>query len=98
MTKYEMIFEAIQQKYENGEITFEHAEKLNNIAYEKYAIESEEEDDSEELVEDLYNKVKDGEIKLSDDDKNYINGILGNTSKKDEIDKKDVKDEACKKR
>ena len=53
MTKYEMIFEAIQQKYDNGEITFEHAEKLNNIAYEKYAIESEEEDDSEDLVEDL---------------------------------------------
>ena len=39
MEKYEMIFEALQNKLSNGEITFEEAESLNNAAYEKYVVE-----------------------------------------------------------
>ena len=39
MTKYDTIFKAINDRYENGEITFEEAEELNDLAYGKYFTE-----------------------------------------------------------
>lgn len=37
MTKYEIIFESLQEKVNTGELTLEDAEILNDVAYEKYA-------------------------------------------------------------
>ena len=37
MTKYEIIYEALQEKVNSGELTVEDAEILNDIAYERYA-------------------------------------------------------------
>ena len=36
MTKYDILYEAIQEQYENGELTLETAEYLNDVAYEQY--------------------------------------------------------------
>ena len=36
MTKYEIMYEALQEKVNSGELTVEDAEILNDIAYEKY--------------------------------------------------------------
>lgn len=35
---YDELFEAIEEKYENGEYTYEQAEAMNKLAYEKYGI------------------------------------------------------------
>ena len=37
MTKYEIMYEALQEKVNSGELTVEDAEILNDIAYERYA-------------------------------------------------------------
>ena len=42
MRMYDIMFEAINERYENGHITFEQAEELNNLAYEKYVIEADD--------------------------------------------------------
>lgn len=39
MSKYEIIFEALQSKVNLGELTIEDAEVINNLAYEKYVVE-----------------------------------------------------------
>ena len=39
MNKYEKIFNSIQSKYDNGEITLEQANELNGIAFNKYGKE-----------------------------------------------------------
>lgn len=38
MNKYDIIFDSIQNKYNNNEITYEFANELNNLAYNKYII------------------------------------------------------------
>ena len=45
MTKYQIMFEALQEKVNSGELTFEDADALNKIAFEKYG------DDETEYVE-----------------------------------------------
>ena len=37
MTKYEIMFEALQERVNSGELTIEDAQILNDVAYEKYA-------------------------------------------------------------
>ena len=37
MTKYEIMYEALQEKVNSGELTVEDAEILNDIAYDRYA-------------------------------------------------------------
>ena len=39
MTSYDIMYEAINDKYENGEITFEQANELNEMAYDRYITE-----------------------------------------------------------
>ena len=48
MTKYEIILEALQNQVDSGELTFETAEYLNNVAFEMY---SDEELDGVEFTE-----------------------------------------------
>ena len=40
MTAYEIIFESLQNQLNQGLITYELAEEVNDLAYEKYVIES----------------------------------------------------------
>ena len=39
MTKYELIFESLQEKINNNEISYEFAESVNELAYNKYITE-----------------------------------------------------------
>ena len=55
MKKYDIIFEALQQKVESGELTFEEASTLNDIAFEKFA------DDETEYVEAEEASKEDGD-------------------------------------
>ena len=41
MNKYDLIFEAVQEFLDNGDITLEEAEFLNDYAYKRYITESE---------------------------------------------------------
>ena len=43
MTYYDIMFEAINERYENGEITFEQANELNQIAFNRYTTETSKE-------------------------------------------------------
>ena len=59
MTYYDIMFESINEQYENGEITFEQAEELNQIAYDRYMTETSK--TSKEKRDRLYYKVGSGE-------------------------------------
>ena len=54
MDKYEIMFEAIQEQYENGDITFEEAEMLNEESYNKYV----ESTALQRHTENKYNELK----------------------------------------
>lgn len=93
--KYITIAERIQEKHNNGEITFEEATSLNDEAFEKYVnkvvIESKK-DDVADLLEDLADKVKDGKVKLEDDLVDTIKGLLSDD--KEESDEPEEKEES----
>ena len=55
MNKYDIIFEALQEKLENGELTMEEAETLNDAAYNRYVTEA-----------NAYNKFLDNRSKAMD--------------------------------
>lgn len=42
MNKYELMYEIIQESYDNGKITLEEADVLNDYAYDKFVMEAEE--------------------------------------------------------
>ena len=79
MTKYDVIHENLQEKINNGELTLEDAQKVDNLAYEKYSdVEFVEEkaDEQADLVDELEDLVKDGKVTLTDDDVKYIKDII----------------------
>ncbi len=107
MTKYDVIHENLQEKINNGELTLEDAQKVDNLAYEKYSdVEFVEEkaDDQADLVDELEDLVKDGKVTLTDDDVKYIKDIIARADTSDtkedadddkkSDDSKDQKDEA----
>ena len=107
MTKYDVIHENLQEKINNGELTLEDAQKVDNLAYEKYSdVEFVEEkaDDQADLVDELEDLVKDGKVTLTDDDVKYIKDIIAKADTSDtkedtdddnkSDDSKDEKDEA----
>ena len=55
MTKYDILYEALQSQYETGEITLETAEYLNDVAYEMY---SNEEFTEASRIAKEYNKMQ----------------------------------------
>ena len=55
MTKYDILYEALQSQYETGELTLETAEYLNDVAYELY---SDEEFTEASRIAKEYNKVQ----------------------------------------
>ena len=60
-TKYDVIFENLQEKVTNGELTMEDAMKVNDLAYKKYGdvVIEEEAKDPEDLLDDLEDLLDD---------------------------------------
>ena len=77
-TKYDVIFENLQEKVTNGELTMEDAMKVNDLAYKKYGdvVLEEEAKDPEDLLDDLEDLVKDGKVTLTDDDIKVIKEMI----------------------
>lgn len=97
INKYEAIHDELQNKIDAGELTIEDAQKVDDLAYAKYAdtyLESAEDD--EELVDELAEKVKDGSVKLSAEDRKCIKELLKSTDTKedDKDNDEDKKDDA----
>lgn len=55
MDKYNEIFAYLQEAVNNGTMTMKHAEELNDLAYNKYVVESEENITLEEVMEYVEN-------------------------------------------
>lgn len=89
MSKYEKIAEVLQERVNNGELTLEDANRLNDLAYSKYVTEAENENKDVELVEELLEKVKGG-LKLSKDAKKEIKDLLEEAEEENNED--DVED------
>lgn len=77
-TKYDVIFENLQEKVTNGELTMEDAMKVNDLAYKKYGdiVIEEGTKDPEDLLDELEDLVKDGKVTLTDDDIKVIKEII----------------------
>ena len=98
INKYEAIHDELQKKIDAGDLTMEDAQKVDDLAYEKYAdTYLESADDDEDLVEELAEKVKDGSVKLSAEDRKCIKELIKSSEKKeddeDDDDKKDDSEE-----
>ena len=87
-TKYDVIFENLQEKVTNGELTMEDAMKVNDLAYKKYGdvVIEEEAKDPEDLLDDLEDLVKDGKVTLTDDDIKVIKEMI---KRADDCEKKE---------
>lgn len=59
MTKYEIIFEALQERVNSGELTLEEAETLNDLSYIKTTLNTKKNiKEKVKLIEDLYKRKK----------------------------------------
>ena len=94
MTKYEKIVEVLQERVDNGELSLTDAERLNDLAYQKYVIESEDfveesADESKdlELIDKLRGLVEAGKVKLGKDDIKCIKELIEDAE--DDADDKD---------
>lgn len=94
MSKYEQIVEALQNKVDNGELTLEDANRLNDLAYDKYVLEASDEKDLE-LIDELRSLVEAGKVKLSKDDVKCIKELIDSAEDDDskEDDKSDNSDD-----
>lgn len=68
MDKYEIIFNALQERVNTGELTIEKAEQLNDLAYEKYVTESFTKSPLKNMIPQL-KKIKDEKPGEYDDQK-----------------------------
>ena len=91
MTKYEKIAEVLQERVDNGELSLNDAERLNDLAYQKYVIEAEgfiEEAANEskdlELIDKLRALVEAGKVKLGKDDIKCIKELIEDAEDDDE--------------
>jgi len=69
MDMYDIMYEALQQRVDNGELTLEEAEIVNALAYEKYIGESVEDDDvvfTDEEIEECFNYLDDGDLTMEE--------------------------------
>ena len=89
MDKYDAIFESLQEKVNSGEITIEEAEAVNTAAYEKYVVAEESKaEDVADLLEELSDKVKDGDITIPKDIVDSLKDLC-----RDSCEKKDDDDD-----
>lgn len=68
MNKYEIIFNTLQKKVDNGELTLEKASEINDLAYEKYVTESFFKNPLKDKLKEL-EKIKDAKPSEYDDNK-----------------------------
>ena len=94
-TKYDIIFEELQNRVNVGEISITEAEQLNDIAYAKYSgiLVAESKDDDIELINNLLKKVEDGKVKLTEELRNAIADVVGDDDKDDDKDSDDDSDD-----
>ena len=87
MDKYDAIFESLQEKVNSGEITIEEAEAVNTAAYEKYVVAEESKaEDIADLLEELSDKVKDGDITIPKDIVDSLKDLSGDSCEKKDDD------------
>ena len=87
MNKYDAIFESLQEKVNSGEITIEEAEAVNTAAYEKYVVAEESKaEDVADLLEELSDKVKDGDITIPKDIVDSLKDLCGDSCEKKDDD------------
>ena len=53
MNEYEVIFESLQNQLDQGLITYELAEEVNDLAYDKYVVESDSNDPNHKYIDEL---------------------------------------------
>lgn len=97
MNKYEAIYESLQDKLDRAIITPEIAERLNDLAYEKYVVNESKKDDDLAMIDSLREKIDSGDVKLSKDVIEEIQELIGTEEADDDGDAKedtsDKKDE-----
>ena len=81
MVNYDTIFEALQEAVISGDITEEFAESVNDLAYEKYVIEAENENsdmykNTSEIVKDIRSVTKDFNSTIKDVQQDIKSGKL----------------------
>lgn len=86
MTKYSLLAEAIQEKLDNGELSLEDANVLNDMAYEKYA---DEEVSDSEVYEESEGPVTLGEV-LNFVEASLDKAIYNESSEEEVITEEDV--------
>lgn len=91
MNKYDMIFESLQERVNNGELTVDDANRLNDLAYEKYVVNESKKDDDLAMIDDLRSKIEAGDVKLSKDCIEEIKELIGSEDDDKEEDKKEDK-------
>ena len=94
MNKYELIYESLQDRVNKGELSVADAERLNDLAYEKYVVAESKKDDDLAMIDDLRAKIDSGDVKLSKDCIEEIKELIGvEDDDKDEDDKEEAKEE-----
>jgi hypothetical protein len=73
--RYNAIFENLQERVNKGEITLEDAQKVNDMAYDRYMSEAAK-DNNVEMIEKLAELVKDGKVTLKDEDVKCIKELV----------------------
>ena len=71
MTSYELMFEAINEQYDAGKITFEQADELNRLAYDKYMTETSKETKAKR--DELLYGTSSGKLKHDARRRSYLN-------------------------
>ena len=93
MTKYEIIYEELQNRVNEGLLTLEDAELINDMAYEKYVNESKDESKDLELIDQLRSLIENGKVKLDKDIIKCIKELIED-SEENESDEDDSDDNA----
>ena len=92
MNKYELIYESLQDRVNKGELSVADAERLNDLAYEKYVVAESKKDDDLAMIDDLRAKIDSGDVKLSKDCIEEIQELIGGKDDdKDDDDKEEDK-------
>lgn len=96
MNRYEAIFESLQDKLDRAVLTPEIAERLNTLAYEKYVVSESKKDDDLAMLDSLREKIDSGEVKLSKDIVEELQGLMGTEEDTDTAEEDTTKEEPAK--
>lgn len=102
MNKYDLILEKLQDQVDRGVISFEDAEKVNMLAFEKYGChelveEASGENNDLELIDELRGLIEAGKLKLDKEDTEYIKELIKDAEEDDDDEKEEKKEKDDKK-